>query len=137
MGDEMEQDVGGEVVGQVSDDEELFVGMGFRVVREGGEVDVEDVVLEDFDVGLGGETFAEARGEFAVELDGDEASGAGSEQICDGGLAGADFDDGAMGEIAECVDDGMAGRGAGEEVLAELGFDVGGNGVAPCKGARF
>lgn len=117
MRGEMEQDVRGEVVGQVADDEELFGWL-----RQGGEVYVEDVALDDFDVGLRGEAFAEARGEFAVEFDGDEAAGAGGEQVRDGGFAGADFDDGAVSEVAEGIDNGVAGRGTDEEVLAEFRF---------------
>lgn len=74
---------------------------------------------------LGGEAFAELGGEFSVELDCDEAVGAGGEQRRDGGFAGADFDDGAVGEIAQCVDDGAAGGGADEEVLSEFGFGAG------------
>jgi hypothetical protein len=94
-------------------------------------MDVEDVVFDDFDMGLRGEAFAEAGSEFAVEFDGDEAVGAGREQLGDGGFPGSDFYDGAEGEIAEGVYDGVAGVGADEEVLAQLGFGAGGNGASP------
>jgi hypothetical protein len=91
-------------------------------LREGGEVDVEDVALDDFDIGVRGEALAETRGELAIEFDGDEAAGAGREQVRDGGFAGADFDDGAVGEVAEGIDNGVAGRGTDEEVLAKFRF---------------
>lgn len=111
--------------------------MVFSGLCEGGEVDVEDVALDDFDIGPGGEAFAEARGEFAVEFDGDEAACAGREQVRNGGFAGADFDDGALGEVAEGIGDGVAGRGADEEVLAEFRFAARGNEVAPEWGYCF
>ena len=78
-----------------------------------------------------GEAFAEARGEVAIEFDGDEAASAGREQIGNGGFAGTDFDDGAIGEVAEGINDGLAGRWADEEILAEFGFVARGNEVAP------
>lgn len=121
--DEMEQDVRGEVVGQIADYEEFFVWL-----RERGEVDVEDVALDDFDMGLGSEAFAEAGREVAVKLNRDKARGTRSEQLGDGGFAGSDFNDGTLGEIAESVDDGVTGRGADKEILSEFGFAAGRDG---------
>lgn len=124
VGCEVQQDVRGEVVGQVADDEQLFVRPGER-----REIDIEDVAFDDFDIALRCEAVAEAWGQVAVEFDGDEAFGVRGEQFGDGGFAGADFDDGAAGDVAEGIDNALASRGADEEVLAELGFVAGGNGV--------
>lgn len=115
--EEVEEDVGGDVVGEVADDVEVF-----RLGSEGAEVGLEDVGLVDGDVGLVAEAEGELAGECRVELDGDEAVGAGGEDLGDGAVAGADLDDGAVGEVAEGVDDGVAGAVIGEEVLAEFGF---------------
>ncbi len=109
----MQEDVGGDVVGEVADDVEL--------VAEFGEVAGEDVGFEDLYVGVVAEAEAEFGGEGAVELDGDEASGAGGEDFGDGAVAGTDLDDRALGEVAEGVGDAVAGGVVDEEVLSEFG----------------
>lgn len=91
-GEEVEQDVGSDVVGQIADDEQLVRILG----AEGTEVGSENVLLEDFDVGLIGELGTKARGEIAVEFDGDEATSAAGEDLGDGSAAWTDFDNGAM-----------------------------------------
>ena len=108
--------------------------MAWGGLSEGGEVDLEDVGLDDLDMFLRGEALAESGGEFAIEFDGDEARGARGEQLGDGGFAGTDFDDSAPGEIAERVGDATAGRGMDEEVLAEFGFAAGWDWNPPEKG---
>jgi hypothetical protein len=79
-------------------------------------------VGEDGDRGADGELGAEVGGQVAVELDGDEAMGAGSQNGGEGAAAGADFNDGAMGDVAESVGDGRLGGGADEEILTEPGL---------------
>jgi hypothetical protein len=87
---------------------------------ERGEVGSEDILVQDGDVGLRGEVRPEVRGEGRVEFDGDEALGAAGEDVRDGSAAGADFDDGAVGDIAECVGDGGLSGRTDEKVLAEF-----------------
>ncbi len=48
-------------------------------------------------------------GQDGVEFDGDDVGGAGGESMGDGAGAGADFDDGAAGEVAEGVGDALDG----------------------------
>ena len=128
--EEVEEDVGSDVVGQVADYEKLvgrrlLVGVDSvrvdGVAAQSGEIGAENVLLEDLDGGQGSKLFAELRSEVAVEFDGDEAVGTGVEQPSDGSAAGSDFDNGAMGEVAEGVDDSGLRRGADEKVLAEFG----------------
>ena len=76
----------------------------------------------DFDVGLVAKAKAELGGESWVELDEDEAAGAGSEQVGDGAVAGADLEDGAGGDVAEAGGYVVAGDVVGQEILAELGL---------------
>ncbi len=76
----------------------------------------------NLNVGIVAEAEAKFGGEGGVELDGDEAAAARGEERCDSSVAGADFEDGAGGDVAERVDDGLAGAVVGEEVLAEFGF---------------
>ena len=64
-------------------------------------------------------------GERAVELAGDEAFGAAGEDLGEGAVAGADLDDGALADVAECVYDGVAGCVVDEKILSELWLDVG------------
>ncbi len=116
-GEEVKEDVGGDVVGEIADDEELAVAVG----SEGGQIGSQNVLLKDFDLRVAGELCAQARSEAAVEFDGDEALGTAGEEAGDGAAAGADFDNGAPGEIAEGVGDGGLGGGADEEILAEFG----------------
>lgn len=85
---------------------------------EGGEVCGEDVSFKDLYVGVIAEFESELWGESAVQFNGDESFGAGGEDFCDGTVAGADFDDGAGGEVAESVGDGVTGLIVYEEVLA-------------------
>ena len=69
---------------------------------------------------------AEAEGEFAgecwVELDAVQPSTAGCQQSRYRAVAGADFNDCALGHIAERACDAQARIFVDEEVLAELGF---------------
>jgi len=88
---------------------------------ERSEIGGEDVLLEDPDLRLIGELPAEARGEIAVELDGDELTGAAGEDGGNGSAAGSDFEDGAAGDVTERIGDGGLGGGADEEILAEFG----------------
>ena len=65
---------------------------------------------------------AEAELEFgcegAVKFQGDEAPGAGGQDVGDGAVAGADFDNGAAGEVAEGIGDTALGVCIDEKVLA-------------------
>ena len=126
-GEEFEQDVGGDVVGEVADDvEAVRLGLGAFAFEfeQCGEVGFEDVGLVDADVGMIAEAEGEFGGEGGVELDSDETVGAGGEDLGEGAVAGADLDDGAGGEVAEGVDYGVAGAVVDEKVLAEFGFGV-------------
>lgn len=119
-GGDVKQDGRGDVVREIAGDGET------RSACYGGEVEVEDALLDDGDaagcVGSGRELGAEVGGEFGVELDGEDAGGAGGERGGDGAFAGADFDDGGGAEIAEGGGDALDGAGIAEEVLAEFGF---------------
>ena len=67
---------------------------------------------------------AQAKGEFVVQLDGQQMGGAGGQSLCDGAAAGADFDHCTAGQIADGSRDALDSGGIDEEVLAELGFDL-------------
>ena len=86
------------------------------------EVELEDVGVVDGDARIVAEFEAELFGEGRVELDAVKMRGACGEDRGDGAVAGADLDDGARGDVAECVGDAVAGGFVDEEVLAELGF---------------
>jgi len=95
-GSEFEEDLRGDVVGEIAEDKQgLAGGCG-----GGGKVEGEDVLLEDGEA-AGWEPGAEMGGEAGVKLDGEDVGGAGHEGASDGSGAGADFDDGAVGEVAE------------------------------------
>jgi hypothetical protein len=57
----------------------------------------------------------------AVDLDGDEAAAAGGKDRCDGAVAGADFDHGAVADGSESVCDGVTCGGVNQKILSELG----------------
>ncbi len=69
--EEMQQNLRGNEVGQVADDEQL-VAAG---VAQGSEVGGENVLGENFDGGAIGELLAQARRQLAVEFDGNEVLG--------------------------------------------------------------
>ena len=121
-GGQFEEDLRGDVVGEIAEDEQGLASGG----GGGGEVEGEDVLLEDGEA-AGWEPGAEMGGEAGVELDGEDVSGAGDEGRGDGAGAGTDFDDGAGGEIAERGGDALNGLRVVEEVLSEPG--VGGHGL--------
>jgi hypothetical protein len=112
---ELEQDGGGDVVRQISDDGEGMAG----VLRCGGEVEGEDILVDDGDT-AGGEFRAQMRGQVVVELDCEDVRGMGGEEMSDGASAGADFDGGLARAVAESGDDALDGVLVVEEVLAEL-----------------
>ena len=89
---------GRDVVGQVADDVD-----GLASFCERAKVGLENVGFDDLDVGV----FAEAEGQFGgervVELDGNETLRAGSQNFGDGAVAGTDFDDGAITQVAERI----------------------------------
>ena len=116
-GGELEQDGRGDVVGQVAGDTEALA----RGRGGSGEVEVEHILLDD-GYAAGIEVRAQAGGEIAVELDGENAAGARSKSVGDSAAAGSDFDDRAAGEIAEGRDDPVDGDVVNEEVLTEPGF---------------
>ena len=85
---------------------------------QGMEVGLEDVGFDDLYIGVVTEAEAQFRDEGTVEFYRDEALGTFGEDGCDGSVAGADLDDGSVGDIAEGICDAMAGCVVGEEVLA-------------------
>lgn len=115
------EDGRGDVVGQVADDEELLAGFEGDGAKVNGE-NVLAVQLEVWEAALGGEAVFEVGGEDGVDFNGDEASGACGEELRNGATAGADFDDGAGGDVAEGRDYALDGLLVAEEVLAEFGF---------------
>lgn len=118
---EAQQDGRSDVVRQVADDDQRLANL----LREGSEVVLEHVLTSDGDCGeafFGEESLLDAPGEFAVEFDGDEALGLGGDALGDDAFAGADFDDGAGGDVSQGGDDALDGSGVAEEVLPEFGF---------------
>jgi hypothetical protein len=111
-GEEVQQDVRGDVVWQVADD---VYGLAFG---ELGEIGLEDVGVVNGDVRIVAEAEGQLAGEGRVELDAVQACAAGSEEVGDGSVAGADFDDGALAYIAEGFGDAEAGVLVDEEVLS-------------------
>jgi len=86
-------------------------------------------VLDDGDA-IRGELGAEMGGKAGVELDGKNVGCTSGESAGDGACAGADFDDGAAGDIAERGSDALDGLRVVKEVLTEFGF--GGHGLVRC-----
>lgn len=119
-GGQLEQDGRGDVVRQIADDSEEAGADGVRAGSRGGKVEVEDVLFNDGEA-IGGESFAEAGGELAVELDGEDMAGLGGKGASNGAAARANFDDGTAGEIAQRREDATDGACVGEKVLAEPG----------------
>lgn len=117
LGEEMQQDVRRNVVGQVAND----VG-GFAGLQIGAEVSVEDVGFDDLYVGVVAIVEGEFGGEGAVEFDADQALGAFGEDAGNGAVAWADFNHSAVGDVAQGVGDAMARGVIGEEVLSEFGL---------------
>ncbi len=117
-GSQFEQDGRSDVVGQVAGDQE-------RLARRGcgcGEVEGQYILLDDSDA-VCGVLGAQVCGHGRVELDGQDMAGVGRQGSCDGALAGADFNDGAAGKVAEGSGDSLNRRCVFKEILAELGFD--------------
>lgn len=108
--EKVHEDRRSDVVGEIAGDAEPFFGCA-----QGAEIDGEDIGLDDFD---SGELLPQARGEVAIELNGDEAARASSEKLSDGSGTRADFDHGITRYVAECIDDGGAGSRINEKVLA-------------------
>ena len=75
-----------------------------------------------------GNLCAQLNGEVVVQLDCDDAGRACCQGSGDGAAAGADFNYGSAGEIAERGNDALGGLGVVEEVLAEFG--LGGHGLS-------
>ena len=124
-GGEFAEDLRGDAVGQVAEDEQGLAGGG----RGRGKIEVEHVLLDDGDAGctVGGKLGAEMGGEAGVQFDGENMGGAGGQGSGDGAGAGADFDYGAAGKIAQRGGDALDGLRIVEEVLSEPGF--GGHGL--------
>jgi hypothetical protein len=130
-GEQVEQYVGSDVVGEIAYylDSGKPLGCLARArlcVRlaslcQQSQICRQNVLVQDGDVGLSGEIGVEIGGEGRVEFDGDDALGAAGEDVRDGSAAGADFDDGAVGDIAERVGDGGLSGRTDEKVLAEFG----------------
>ncbi len=78
--------------------------------------------MEDLDVGVGGEDFAEDGDEVLVEFDGEDAGGVGGEVAGETTQAGADLQDGVGGGDLSGVYDLFEEGWVGEEVLAEALF---------------
>lgn len=116
-GEELQQDIGSDVVGEVSDD----VG-GFSWWDESAEVGFQDVDFDDLDIWLVAEAEGEFGGEGAIQFEGDEPFAAAGEYLGDGSVAGANFDDGTLGHVAEGVHNGVAGGVVDKEVLTEFGL---------------
>ena len=96
-GVEVEQDVGGDVVGEIADD----VERGCLVDRVEARSNCEDVGVVDGDARVVAELEGELSGEGWVELYAVKMCGACGEDGGDGAVAGADLDDGASGDVAE------------------------------------
>ena len=78
--------------------------------------------MQHGDVCLVAEAEGKGRGKSVVELDSDQASAAGGQDLGQRTAARADLDDGAVGEIAEGVHDAVPRLIVDEEVLAQLRF---------------
>ena len=116
-GREFEQNGRSDVVGKIAGDGEVLAsGCG-----RGSEVEVEHVLLDDGKF-VGGKLAAEIGSEVVVKFDGEYLPGSCGQSSSDGASAGADFDDSARGEVAECCCDALNRIRIVEEVLSEFGF---------------
>jgi len=101
----------GDVVRQVAGDDRR---------TPAGEVGLQDVGADDFEIGGGGEFGAQVVGETGVDFDGDDAAGALNEFRSEGAAAGADFDDERLAPGAGRGGDALEDGAADQEVLAEF-----------------
>src|SRR6185437_1885746 len=94
--------------------------------NEGGEVERQDVGVDDFDVGCArreGEVcgaFAKRSGESGVSLDGDDATGARREKLRHFAVARADFEPCRIGRGGKRFGDARPPGNLREKILAEL-----------------
>ena len=83
---------------------------------------LQDVALDNLNVGIGIELHTELRGHDAVEFDGDDAASAGGQQRGQGAPSGADLENGGLGYIAERFDDAQSGGVTVEKMLSQFRF---------------
>ena len=116
-GGKFEQDLRGDVVGQVAEDEQRMTsGCGGCC-----EVELEHILL-DYGDAIWWKSGAKMGGEVGVQLDGENVSGPSGKGSSDGARSGADFNYGAAGEVAQRGSDALDGLGIVEKVLSEPGF---------------
>ena len=128
IGEQAQQDVGGDEVGKIADHAHLFRLVVDSRTRASGlgseervEIDGENVALDDLDVRSERKLHAQLGGQNAIEFDGDQPPGAPGEQGSQGAASGADFEHRALGEISEGLGDAQCGGGVGEKMLAQFG----------------
>ena len=117
---EAKEDWRGDVVRQISDDEQTFA-CNFL---SGREIEVKYVLAAYGDVEsfFGQEALLEGPGQFAVQFDGNEMFGLSSEQLSDRAFAGADFDNGARADWSQRGYDALDGLRIAEKILSKLRF---------------
>jgi len=116
-GRQLEQDRRGDVVGQIADHAEPLARRSGNLI----EIEVEYVLFKDRDF-VGRKLRAQLCGEVMIQFDSNHAACFCGQGSGDGASAGANFDDGAAGEIAECGDNTLTGVRVVEEVLSEFGL---------------
>ena len=87
-----------------------------------GKVELKDIRLMDRDVCIVAKAEGQLAGKRGIELNAMQPSAARCEQTGDGSVAGADFNDCALRDIADSIRDAQTCVFVYEEVLAELGF---------------
>lgn len=114
-GKELQQDVRGNVVRKISD----YVD-SFTLRYERSKVRLENVTFDDPHLWLIAKTKGKLRCERVVEFQRDQAAAAAREDFGNGAMARSDLDHDSLANIAESVDDGVAGSIVYKKILPEF-----------------
>src|SRR5450631_1090020 len=119
-GSQLEQDLRGDVIGQVAHYSEPFACCGGSFSK----IKVQHVLLDDRDLRIGARRKLRAQldGEVAVQLDCDYVLRPCGKASGNGASSGSNFDYGAAGDVTERSHDPLDGLRVVEEVLSEFGL---------------
>src|SRR6185312_4122126 len=125
---QVEQDVGGDEVGQVADQAGLFghvddarmVHSGTRA-EHGAEVNGDYVALNNLDIFESVEMHAQLRRQHAVKFDSDDTAGPFGQFVGQRAAPGTDFYHRLFGDIPQSIDDAFGSVWISQKVLSQFG----------------
>jgi hypothetical protein len=121
------QDRRRDVVGKIadyarrSDKRRIGVARQARTPQQALEIDVQHVAFNNLNPALVGILHAQLRAQHAVQFNGDDVLGAPNQQRGQHTASGTDLDHGALGHVAQGINDSRGRCPVGEEVLAQFG----------------